>query len=324
MGIFKAASGAIGGTLSDQWLERYYCNSIPDGILAVKGKKQVSENSANTKGDPNIISKGSVISVNEGQCAFVIELGKVIGFYDTPGENIFGSEKSSGIFSGGGLKSIGKQTASRIGFGGDAAIHQSVIYLDLKEKLNNAFSVDVPVNFKDDITGINMDAKVSVSGKFSYRIENPLVFYKRICRNSANTLCCDSVLPQLSAELREALMLAFNGLCKRGIMPHDLPAHTGEIDSEIKNEMTEEWINLRGFSVISVAIDSIVADKEDMSNLKRYERGAAVALGMGITGNTSSQTENKPVSGNKPSLWYCSCGKMNTSNFCENCGRKRG
>jgi hypothetical protein len=25
----------------------------------------------------------------------------------------------------------------------------------------------------------------------------------------------------------------------------------------------------------------------------------------------------------KPSLWRCSCGNMNTSKFCENCGRKK-
>ena len=63
MGIIKAFAGATGGTMADQWLEMYCCDSIPQGILALRGQKQVSERSSNTKGDPNIISDGSVVVV---------------------------------------------------------------------------------------------------------------------------------------------------------------------------------------------------------------------------------------------------------------------
>ncbi len=81
MGIIKAFTGATGGVMADQWLEMYYCDSIPQGILAYRGKKRVSERSSNTKGDENVISDGSVIVVNEGQSAIAVEQGKVIGCY---------------------------------------------------------------------------------------------------------------------------------------------------------------------------------------------------------------------------------------------------
>ncbi|MBR3149164.1 MAG: SPFH domain-containing protein, partial [Eubacterium sp.] len=146
MGIFKAAGGAVGGVLADQWLEMYVCESMPSDVLAQRGTKRVNENSSNTKGEENIISDGSLIIVNEGQCVIVVEQGKCIGVYDKPGENVYQSKKTGSIFSGGGLKSIGKQTIERIGFGGDVAIHQFVMYIDVKEKMNNEFAVSVPLS----------------------------------------------------------------------------------------------------------------------------------------------------------------------------------
>ena len=134
MGIIKAVTGAVGGVMADQWLEMYYCDSIPQGILAIRGKKHVSERSSNTKGDENVISDGSVIVVNEGQSAIAVEQGKVIGCYAQPGEHVFHGGRAS-IFSCGGVKGIGKEIFSRVGFGGDVAIHQYILYIDMKEQM---------------------------------------------------------------------------------------------------------------------------------------------------------------------------------------------
>ena len=40
MGLIKAAMGAAGGVLADQWKEYFYCEAIPSDVLAVKGKKE--------------------------------------------------------------------------------------------------------------------------------------------------------------------------------------------------------------------------------------------------------------------------------------------
>ena len=36
MGLIKAALGAAGGTLADQWKEFFYCDAIDNDVLAVK------------------------------------------------------------------------------------------------------------------------------------------------------------------------------------------------------------------------------------------------------------------------------------------------
>ena len=55
MGLIKAALGAGGGVLADQWREFLYCEAIPADVLVVKGEKVVDKRSSNKKGSDNII-----------------------------------------------------------------------------------------------------------------------------------------------------------------------------------------------------------------------------------------------------------------------------
>jgi membrane protease subunit (stomatin/prohibitin family) len=86
MGLIKAAMGAVGGMLADQWLEFFYCESLPANVMAVKGQKRVSGRSSNTKGEYNIISNGSGIAVADGQCMIIEEQGKIVDFCAEPGQ----------------------------------------------------------------------------------------------------------------------------------------------------------------------------------------------------------------------------------------------
>ena len=42
MGLIKAAIGAAGGVLGDQWKEFFYCDSLNETILMAKGQKRIS------------------------------------------------------------------------------------------------------------------------------------------------------------------------------------------------------------------------------------------------------------------------------------------
>ena len=63
MGLIKAAFGAAGGILADQWKEFFSCEAIPADVLVMKGQKNAGRRSSNTKGTDNIITTGSVILV---------------------------------------------------------------------------------------------------------------------------------------------------------------------------------------------------------------------------------------------------------------------
>ena len=49
MGLIKAALGAAGGTLADQWKEFFYCDSMGKDVLVTKGQKRTSGRSSTQK-----------------------------------------------------------------------------------------------------------------------------------------------------------------------------------------------------------------------------------------------------------------------------------
>ena len=97
MGLIKAALGAAGGVMADQWKEYFYCESIPESVMAVKGLHRVSGRSSNYKGSENIISNGSVVAVADGQCMIIVDQGKVTELCAEPGEFVYDSSTEPSI-----------------------------------------------------------------------------------------------------------------------------------------------------------------------------------------------------------------------------------
>ena len=106
MGLLKAGIGSLGGTLADQWKEFFYCDALDKDTLVVRGKKQTSRRSSNTKGHDNIISNGSGIAIADGQCMMIVEQGKIVEVCAEPGEYTYDTSTEPSIFSGSLGKSI--------------------------------------------------------------------------------------------------------------------------------------------------------------------------------------------------------------------------
>ena len=126
MGLVKAALGAASGVMGDQWKEYFYCSALPAEVLAVKGQKKVSGRSSNRHGAENIITDGSIVAVAEGQCALIVEQGKVVDLCAEPGEYTYSTGTQPSLLSGG-LKDIDgvfAEMGKRFGFGGQAAAAQ--------------------------------------------------------------------------------------------------------------------------------------------------------------------------------------------------------
>ncbi|MBP3200080.1 MAG: hypothetical protein J6M39_00310 [Lachnospiraceae bacterium] len=73
MGLIKAFAGAVGGTLADSWKEYFYCDSLNNDVLVSKGQKRINNGTSNTQTEENIITSGSNLIVNNGQCMLIVE-----------------------------------------------------------------------------------------------------------------------------------------------------------------------------------------------------------------------------------------------------------
>ena len=149
MGLLKAGIGALGGVLADQWKEYFYCDSMPANVLATKGAKREGGRSSNTKGDDNIISNGSVIAVNEGQCMMIVEQGKVVDICAEPGEYTYDTSTEPSIFTGNlgeNVKAVFGNICKRFTFGGEPPKDQKVYYFNTKELMGNKYGTPAPIS----------------------------------------------------------------------------------------------------------------------------------------------------------------------------------
>lgn len=99
MGLIQAALSAAGSVLGDQWKEYFYCDSLSPEILVAKGQKKTRSGSSNTSTD-NIITNGSVIAVNNGQCMIIVDDGKVVELCAEPGQYTYDKGTAPSLFAG--------------------------------------------------------------------------------------------------------------------------------------------------------------------------------------------------------------------------------
>lgn len=281
MGLIKAAMGAAGGTLADQWKEYFYCDSMDNDVLVVKGTKRTGKRSSNKHGSDNVITDGSVISVNEGQCMMIVENGRVAEVCAVPGEFIYKNDMEPSIFSGDLADSIRKtfeEIANRFAFGGEPAKDQRVYYFNIKEITGNKYGTPSPVPFRviDRNVGLDMDISIRCHGEYSYRITNPLLFYTNVCANVEDEYTRDMIDSQLKSELMTALQPAFAKISDMGIRYSSLPGHTEELAQALRSVLSPKWSQLRGIDIVSVGVSSVKASEEDEAMIKELQRNAAL------------------------------------------------
>ena len=350
MGLIKAALGAAGGVLADQWKEFFYCEAIDKDILVV-----------------NIISNGSGICVADGQCMIIVDQGKVVEFCAEPGEFTYDTSTEPSIFAGSLGKSIiesFKTFGKRFAYGGDTGKDQRVYYFNTKEIIDNKVGTPSPVPFRvvDTNIGLDIDIRMRCNAVYSYKITDPLLFYTNVCGNVTNTYDRSEIDAQLKSELLAALQPAFSKISDQGIRYSSIAGHTLELEKALREVLVEKWTNNRGITLHTFNINSINADPQDEEMIRQAQRNAiyrdptmAAAtlvgaqsqamqdaaknsagamtgfMGMGMAaqaGGVNAQNlfamgqQQQAAAPAAPAAgsWTCQCGTVNTGKFCSNCG----
>ena len=280
MGLIKAALGSVGGVMADQWKEYFYCEALPENVMAVKGQKRVSGRSSNKHGSDNVISNGSVIAVADGQCMMIVDQGRIIEVCAEPGEFTYDMSTEPSLFTGnlkGSIRAVIDNMTNRFTFGGEAPKDQRVYYFNTKELMGNKYGTPSPVPFRvvDQRAGIDIDVGIRCFGEYSYHIANPVLFYTNVCGNVAEAYTRDKLDSQLKTELLTALQPAFAKIGENGIRYSQLPGHTMELADALNEVLSKKWRDLRGIEIVSFGVSSVTADEEDEKMLKELQRNAA-------------------------------------------------
>ena len=279
MGLIRAAKGAAGGVFGDQWKEYFYCESMSSDTLVSKARKKTSRRSSNRHGSENVISNGSVIAVNDGQCMIIVEQGKVVDVCAEPGEYVYDSFTEPSLFCSNledGIVQVFDQIGKRFGFGGETPEDQRVYFINTKELTGNKYGTPGPVPFRviDANLGLDIDISVRCFGEYSYRITNPILFYTNVCGNVESEFTREELDGQLRSELMTALQPAFARISAMGIRYSELPGHTMELSDALNQILSEKWEKLRGIRIVSLGVSSIKASEEDEAMLKELQKNA--------------------------------------------------
>ena len=280
MGLIKAAFGAAGGVLADQWKDYFYCDSMPADVLMTKGHKRNSGRSSNTKGSDNIISNGSVININEGQCMIIVESGKIVDLCAEPGEFTYDTSTEPSLFQGdlkGNISEVFAQMGKRFTFGGEPPKDQRIYFFNTKEIMGNKYGTPSPVPFRvvDQRAGIDIDIGLRCFGEYTFKVINPMILYKNVAGNVDGDFTRQMMESQMRSELLTALQPAFARISAMGIRYSAVPGHTKELADILREELVPTWGDRMGIEIQKIGMSSIKANEEDEAMIKDMQRAAA-------------------------------------------------
>lgn len=338
MGLIKAALGAAGGALADQWRDFFSCDSMDENVLVVKGTKKSSDRSSNKRGETNVISDGSGIAVADGQCMMIVEQGKVIEFCAEPGLFTYRNDLTPSIFAGEfefDLEGAARDAWERFTFGGGVGKDQRIYYFNIKEIYGNKYGTMNPVPFKvviDKDSGKSLGVDLRCNGEYSYRIVNPMLFYTNVCGNVENRFERGEIESQMKSELLKALQPALARVSAMGVDYSEIPLYTDMIADGLNDVLTKEWIERRGVQIVSFGVNSVSVSEKDKLKIQNLQQAVMMSDPTMAAGNlvqaqadamrAAAENENGAMGGFVGMGMAGMAGGMNSENLFE-MGRKQ-
>jgi membrane protease subunit (stomatin/prohibitin family) len=253
MGLIKAISGAVGGTLADAWLEVLEADNMDGNTVFTKGVmvRKDAKRGSNRNGESDIISNGSIIHVYDNQFMMLVDGGKIIDFTTEPGYYKVDNTASPSLLDGE-FKGTLKEAWNRFKFGGTPSASQKAFFINLQEIRQIPFGTVNPIQYFD--TFYNADLELKTHGFYSIKITNPIVFYKEVVPRSATHLTFNEIKDQFTGEFMQALTTAFSSLSADGKAIRYIQKETTAVSEYMRTALDEGWREMRGMEIQSVAI----------------------------------------------------------------------
>ncbi|MCL2815508.1 MAG: SPFH domain-containing protein [Oscillospiraceae bacterium] len=276
-GVIGSGVNAVGGVLSDQWIDFILCDSLSDNVLMAQGKKPQQARSGNTKGSENIISNGSKINVNEGQCMLIIENGQIVDFCAQPGQYTYNNQIQPSLF-GGGLKDLlpsFAQVGKRFMAGGAPTDQQKVYFVNTKEILNNKVGWGkIPFRHYDPEFDKSIVVQVQGFGMYTFTVADPLMFYKNIAGNITADYTKDMLMTVMKAEIMSALNPALGRIATQKIPYDELILYPEQLGTYVNEQLGPRWGSSRGIEIRSFSVESITVDEESAKKISQLQETA--------------------------------------------------
>lgn len=303
MGLIKAAVGAIGGTLADQWKDFLTVPASIEPTAALFPAVPVGTNArrgSDIQGSRAIVTNGSKIVVPEGYGLLLFQDGELTAFADEPGGYIWDSDdvNSESIFAEDKWStSLVRQSWERFKFGGRPGAQQLALFVSLKELPNNKFGTQSEVYWNDAY--FNAQVGALTHGTYSVTIVDPILFarqfvpatYLQTQRVFDFTDRSNAAAGQLFSEVVSSLAAAFSSYMndsERGNRITNIQQDSIGFANSLSQavEKSYQWRATRGLVISKVTIVGIEYDEHTKELLRTIQRADAL---IGTRGNANLQ-----------------------------------
>ena len=310
MGLIKAALGAIGGTLGDQWKDLISCEDMGNDTLMVKKTTSSGQ-----------ITKDSRIIVAPGQVAVIYDSGTILDATAEEGSYNFDQSTSPSFFAGQ-FGDVFKEMWTRFTYGGTPNKEQAVFFFNIKEIKDNKFGTGTPIPFQDwshpipnQMTGTMSPMRVQVRcyGKYTFKISDPAVFMRNHA-GTANVVTKDDLVEQMRTEVVASFQNVLNEL---GTSEHktpvlELPSNTDEIKKTMDEKVFDAPIRERGIQLVGFAVESVTLDDESSKKIDNYELSSNSFMQQGtLVGAYSQAVQDAANNANGAANGFVGVGMMN-------------
>lgn len=272
MGIVKALSTAVSGSLADQWLEVIEAGSMGDQTVFTSGVK--IRRGSNTKGTENTVSDGSVIHVYPNQFMLLVDGGKVIDYTAEPGYFTVKNSSMPSLFNGQFGEAL-RESFDRVRYGGRTPTAQKVFFINLQEIKGIKFGTPNPINYFDQF--YNAELFLRAHGTYSIKVTNPLLFFSEAVPRNASRVEIDDINIQYLSEFLEALQSSINQMSADGIRISYVASKGRELGQYMSGVLDDQWKSMRGMEIQSVGIASISYDDESKKLIHMRNQGAMLS-----------------------------------------------
>ncbi|MDR1185901.1 MAG: SPFH domain-containing protein [Bifidobacteriaceae bacterium] len=277
MGLIRAAMGAVGGTLADQWLDAI---GVPEELvkqdtLLIAGQPLRQDGrGSNVKGTGDVISNGSRIVVPTSTCMLLVDGGRVVDLSAEPGYYTVDDSTQPSVFVGQWGDSL-RQVWERFKFGGATPQQQRALFVTQREIRNIKFGTKQPIQYFD--TFYNAELFLRAFGSFTILVNNPVLFFANVYDKVSPRVNFSDIQDQFVAEFMTKLTTAIAQLSGQGVSISAVQQHQDLLSQAMANLLDADWTQGRGIEIVQVAVESVNYDDHSRELIDLRNRGAMLS-----------------------------------------------
>ena len=282
----------------------YSCDVLSDHVLLAVGRRP-AELSAG-----NLIDRGGILWVGEDQCALLVSRGRVTDFCALPGTYEFDTAQDAAPRLGPLEEQVlatWKQLSPPPGEPGA----QKLYYVNLQTIRGLAFESGRPIPFLARIPadGLEIDIDLTCSGRFSYRICDPVLFFTNVTGSVEDRFDNAELNDELRKELAIRIPAALAGIAAAGTAFSDRASFCRAVEEKLA-ETPSSLRSLLGIELTSVTVSDIHPVGRSGEFFYRWMAAA------------EKEAKKEKPAGTKD--WFCPrCGAASSGNFCPRCGSRK-